>query len=67
MKIKIKDIKNVNKQNICNICRNEKDNGIMIGKSLVCKECENRIIKIDIKNIEYEFYKNKIKEAFLNL
>ena len=67
MKIKIKDIKKVNEQNICYICRNETDNGIMIGKSLVCKDCENKIIKTDIKNIEYEFYKNKIKEAFLNL
>lgn len=67
MEIKIKGIKIGNKENNCYICRKEKDNGIMIGKSLICKECEKEIANISIESIEYEFYKNKIKEAFLNL
>ena len=66
MKIKIKDIKMGIEENICCICRKEKDNGIMIGKSLICKACENEIINMNIENIEYEFYKNKIKLAFQN-
>ena len=67
MKIKIKGIKTANEENICYICRNEKDNGIIIGKSLICKECEKKIVNTDVESIEYDFYKNKIKEAFLNL
>lgn len=67
MKINIKGIKSCGEENICYICRKERENGIMIGKSLICKECENEIINMDIDNIEYNFYKNRIKEAFLNL
>lgn len=67
MKIEVKGIKTRNEENICYICRKEKDNGIMIGKSLICRDCEKEIINIDIENIEYDFYRNKIKGAFLNL
>ena len=67
MKIEAKGIKIENEENLCYICRKEKDNGIIIGKSLICRDCEKEIINIDIENIEYDFYKNKIKGAFLNL
>lgn len=67
MKIEVKGIKTGTEENICYICRKEKDNGIMIGKSLICRDCEKEIINIDIENIEYDFYRNKIKGAFLNL
>ncbi|MEG0857828.1 MAG: sigma factor G inhibitor Gin [Terrisporobacter sp.] len=67
MKIDIKGIKTVNEEKVCYICRKEKDNGIMIGKSLICRECEKKIVNINIESIEYDFYKNKIKGAFLNL
>lgn len=67
MQIEIKGIKTGNEENICYICRKESDNGIMIGKSLICKECKKEIVDIDMENVEYDFYKNKIKGAFLNL
>lgn len=67
MKIKIKDIKMGIEENVCYICRKEKYNGIIIGKSLICRKCENEIINLDIESIEYNFYKNKIKLAFQNL
>lgn len=67
MEIKIKGIKIGVEENICYICRKENENGIMIGKSLICNKCEKVIVNIHIEDIEYDFYKNKIKEAFLNL
>ncbi|MGL5085979.1 MAG: sigma factor G inhibitor Gin [Clostridium sp.] len=67
MEIKIKGIQKDNKQNICYICRNQGENGIMIGKSLICVECKSKIICADMKSSKYNFYKNKIKEVFLNL
>lgn len=67
MEIKIKGIQKDSKQNICYICRNQGENGIMIGKSLICSECKTQIVSADMKSSKYNFYKNKIKEVFLNL
>lgn len=67
MKIKIKGIEIGMEENLCYICRKESENGIMIGKSIICNKCKKEISNIGIEDIEYDFYKNKIKEAFLKL
>lgn len=64
MQIKSKEIKTGNEENTCTICKNYRDKGIRIGRTLICSQCENRIINIEVESVEYEFYKNKIREAF---
>lgn len=65
MSIKSKGIINVDEKNICIICRKEKYDGIIIGRSLVCNKCHEKILNITVDNIEYDFYKDKIKTALL--
>ncbi|MGL5380161.1 sigma factor G inhibitor Gin [Clostridium sp.] len=65
MNIKSKEINNVDEKNICIICRKEKYDGIIIGRSLVCNTCHEKILNTTVDNVEYEFYKNKVKKALL--
>lgn len=67
MEIKYKGIKTSNEERVCTICMEEKDKGIRIGKSLICRDCENKIVNVHVESIQYDFYKDKIKNAFINV
>lgn len=58
-------IKEVDKNNKCNICESEIDNDIIIEKALICKNCHKGITNITVDDFNYDFYKNKIKNWIL--
>ena len=65
MNLKIKTIDNG--KNKCKVCSKEiyKDD-IIINRSLLCHECNKRISSIDLDDMEYNFYKEKIKKWLLS-
>ena len=60
MKIKNKSIDN--DKNNCKVCSKEiYIDDIIIKRSLFCHNCYNIISEININDIEYDFYKERIK------
>ena len=60
MKIKNKSIDN--DKNKCKVCSKEiYIDDIIIKRSLFCHNCYNIISEININDIEYDFYKERIK------
>lgn len=65
MKLKNKTIDN--NKNKCKACSKEICiDDIIIRKSLLCHECNNIISKIGVDDIEYDFYKERIKTWLLS-
>ena len=50
---------------VCIICRRVPVNGIsgglIIGKKLICYECENEIMSIPIDDVRYDIFRENIK------
>ncbi|ATD53895.1 sigma factor G inhibitor Gin [Clostridium chauvoei] len=66
MKIKFKGIQIHESEKVCFICRNQQEDGIIVGKSLICKSCQDKIVNTNIDNKQYDFYKDKIKKALFS-
>lgn len=64
MNLKIKTIDNG--KNKCKVCSKEIYDDIIRNRSLLCHECNKRISNIDLEDIEYSFYKEKIKNWLLS-
>lgn len=63
MKIKFKDIQKGRNEKVCFVCRNQEENGIIIARKLICKSCQSKMLNANINSKQYDFYKDKIKEA----
>lgn len=63
MKLRIKEL---DKNNECNICKSESYNDIIIEKSFICNTCYENITSLIIDDFEYYFYKDKIKNWLSN-
>lgn len=59
-------IKELDKNNECNICKSEAYNDIIISKSLMCNTCYENINNLTVDDFDYYFYKNKIKNWLSN-
>lgn len=65
MELEIKTIDN--NKNKCKVCSKKiYIDDIIIKRSLFCHECYNKISKININDIEYIFYKERIKSWLLS-
>lgn len=65
MKLKNKTIEN--DKNKCMVCSKEiYIDDIIIKGSLFCHECYNIISQIDVNDMEYDFYKERIKAWLLS-
>lgn len=53
-------------KNKCIVCFKEIDNDIINIKTCICIKCNNKISILNIDDIEYIYYKNKIKIGFTN-
>ena len=54
-------------KNKCKVCSKEISiDDIIIRRSLFCHECYNRISQVSIKDIEYIYYKEKLKSWLLS-
>lgn len=49
------------KENVCAVCGNISDNGIMIKGNFICPCCEEDIVNITPDEYNYDFYVKKIK------
>lgn len=49
----------------CIVCGEEKNNGISIKGEFICTSCEEKIVKSDLTNDEYEVYLNIIKKEIV--
>ncbi|GAA0071968.1 hypothetical protein UT300003_34930 [Clostridium sardiniense] len=49
------------KENVCGICGNVSDNGIIIKGNLICPNCEIDILNTEPGDNEYNDYVHKIK------
>ncbi len=49
--------------NICVICKERKQDGIQIAHAFFCTNCEEDIVKLDVKTRMYDHYVNKVKTA----
>ena len=59
-------IKELDKNNKCNVCKSERYDDIIISKSLMCNTCYENINKLTVDDFEYYFYKDKIKNWLSN-
>ena len=59
-------MKELDKNNKCNICENEVSSDIIIDKRLMCNNCYKKIENLTVRDFEYYFYKNKIKKLLSN-
>lgn len=65
MNLKIKTIDN--EKNKCSVCSKEiYEDDIIISRRLLCHECNKIISNINLDDIEYNFYKQKIKNWLLS-
>ena len=65
MKLKNKTIDNY--KNKCKVCSKEISiNDIIIERSLFCHECKNIISQINTNDMEYIYYKERIKSWLLS-
>ena len=65
MELKIKTIDN--NKNKCRVCSKEICiDDIIINRNLFCHECYNIICNININDIEYIYYKERIKSWLLS-
>lgn len=64
--MKYKEIETFKNKSKCIICRNYKDNGIIIAKELICNNCYNELVKLQVNDKKYDYYKEKIKQALIN-
>lgn len=53
-------------KNKCIICFKEIDNDIINVKPYICNMCNRAISILDMDDIKYIYYKNKIKMGFIN-
>ncbi|MGG7143848.1 sigma factor G inhibitor Gin [Clostridium nigeriense] len=54
-------------KNKCSVCGKKiYEDDIIINRRLLCHECNEIISNIDLDNIEYNFYKQKIKQWLLS-
>lgn len=56
-------LKEKNIENLCVICGNIKDNGIIVNGELICKECESIMLKARMRSKEY----TKCVERVINI
>lgn len=54
-------------KNSCLMCRKPQDNGIIIYGVNICRECELRLINVDVDTDFYEYYKDKIKKSIVSV
>lgn len=59
-------IKELDKNNKCNVCKSEPYDDIIISKSLMCNTCYKNINNLTVDDFEYYFYKDKIKNWLSN-
>lgn len=52
------------KENICIICGNVSDNGIIVKGELICPNCEVDLINIKPENKKYDYYVDNIRNIF---
>jgi Inhibitor of sigma-G Gin len=53
-------------KNKCIICFKEIDNDIISVKVCICNKCSNKISILNIDDIEYRYYQNKIKMGIID-
>lgn len=53
-------------KNKCIICFKEIDNDIINVKACICNKCNKEISILDMDDIKYIYYKNKIKIGLIN-
>ena len=53
-------------KNKCIICFKEIDNDIISVKVSICNNCSNKISILNIDDIEYKYYQNKIKMGLID-
>lgn len=49
----------------CIICRKELNNGIMINGRVICKSCEERIVKSEMNTDLYDYYRDCLKKRMV--
>lgn len=49
----------------CIICAEEKNEGIFVKGEFICTSCEEKIVKCDLTNEEYELYLNIIRKQIV--
>ena len=49
----------------CIICRKELNNGIMINGRVICKSCEDRIVKAEMDTDLYDYYRACLKKRIV--
>ena len=49
----------------CIICRKELNNGIMINGRVICKSCEDRIVKAQMDTDLYDYYRDCLKKRIV--
>ncbi len=57
----MKGLVNKKIENVCAICGNVSDNGIMIKGNFICPFCEGDMVSITPDQDNYDFYIKKIK------
>ncbi|MTI72014.1 MAG: sigma-G inhibitor, Gin [Firmicutes bacterium] len=50
----------------CSICSQDAKTGIKLFNNAICRECEEDILNVDIKDIKYEYYKVVIKKMWID-
>ena len=50
----------------CIICRKELNNGIMINGRVICKSCEDRIVKAVVDTDLYDYYTDCLKKRIVS-
>lgn len=49
----------------CTICDNFSDLGIHIVSSFICKQCEQEMVKTDVRDERYPFFVSRMKHVLL--
>ncbi|AGF53969.1 MULTISPECIES: sigma factor G inhibitor Gin [Clostridium] len=52
--------------NLCFMCGESTSDGIILNGEKICKACEDKIVNITPKNLNYDTYKDQIKIILFN-
>ena len=50
-------------ESICIICECQKDRGILLYQSFICRDCEVEIIQTDTSDPKYRYYLKQLKKV----
>lgn len=52
------------KDHLCIICKQDKEEGIRVCSEWICKECESEMVQTDVKDPKYPFFIHQLKKIW---